>query len=295
MLYEHDCVIVPDFGGFVCNYAPAHIDPVKHLFEPPAKKIIFNKSLTRNDGLLAHHLSHKLKLSYSEAIASIAKEVKHYKEELQKDKRITLDSIGLLYIDENGTLLFKQDNKLNYLAESFGLSAFYHLPVESEKRERETKVIPIHNERKKVRMYAAAAVIGALVVSAFCFTLFDKQTNMRLSSLNFFAKKEVSQYIFSAANYPELPKDASESVPSPSAATVALSHFSVIVGSFSIKEHAENLISQFNKQNIHLSIVGRNPQGLYMVGYGKYSTHDDALAERDSFRKYIKDAWIKAN
>ena len=35
LLFEHDCVIVPDFGGFVCNYAPARIDPVKHLFEPP--------------------------------------------------------------------------------------------------------------------------------------------------------------------------------------------------------------------------------------------------------------------
>src|SRR5271170_2476410 len=88
LLFEHDCVIVPDFGGFVCNYAPARIDPVKHLFEPPGKRILFNKGLTRNDGLLANHISSVSKLSYSEALDTIKKEVKHYKEELEEDRRL---------------------------------------------------------------------------------------------------------------------------------------------------------------------------------------------------------------
>ncbi len=84
LLFEHDCVIVPDFGGFVCNYAPAGIDPVKHLFEPPGKRILFNKGLTRNDGILAHHISGKLKLSYPEALNAIAGEVKRYKDDIEK-------------------------------------------------------------------------------------------------------------------------------------------------------------------------------------------------------------------
>src|SRR5580704_233390 len=102
LLFEHDCVIVPDFGGFVCNYSPAQIDPVKHLFEPPSKRILFNKGLTRSDGLLAHHISGKLKLPYSEAVTSISTEVKRYKDDIEKDKRLTLENIGLLYIDEKG-------------------------------------------------------------------------------------------------------------------------------------------------------------------------------------------------
>src|ERR1700722_6754313 len=104
LLFEHDCVIVPDFGGFVCNYAPANIDPVKHLFEPPGKRILFNKGLTRNDGLLAHHISGKMKLPYSEALDTISKEVTRYKQDLAKDKRLTLDNIGLIYMDEKGSL-----------------------------------------------------------------------------------------------------------------------------------------------------------------------------------------------
>lgn len=297
LLVEHDCVIVPDFGGFVCNYAPARIDPVKHLFEPPGKKILFNKGLTRNDGLLAHYVSGKLKMSYSEALDSIAKEVKRYKDDIEKDKRLPLENIGLLYTDEKGSLLFQQDNKINYLADSFGLSAFYHLPVEQVAKENEAKVIPIHNERKKSRGYAAAAVVAALVVAGFCFTLFDKQTNIRLSSFDFFSKKEAPQYAFAPSIYKELPKPVTEpttvsSIPVP----VASSSFAVIVGSFSIKDNADKLVSQLNKQNLNVSIVGRNPQGLYMVGFGKFSSHDIAATERDNFRKkFVKDAWIKAN
>jgi len=316
LLYEHDCVIVPDFGGFVCNYAPARIDPVKHLFEPPGKKILFNKGLTRNDGLLAHYISGKFKLSYSQALETISKEVKRYKDDIQKDKRLTLDNIGLLYLDEKGSLLFQQDNKLNYLAESFGLSTFYHLPVEQGKAENEAKVIPIYNERKKSRTYLAAAVISALVVSAFCFTMLEKQTNMRFSSLNFFPKREATQYAFSPTTYKELPKPVAEDfkvtivtpiTPAPANTAVSAPHntttavavssasFTVILGSFSVKEHADNLISEFSKQNIQLSIVGRTRGGLYMVGYGKFSSHSTAEAERENFLKFVKDAWILAD
>lgn len=309
LLFEHDCVIVPDFGGFVCNHAPARIDPVKHLFEPPGKRILFNKGLTRNDGLLAHHISSASKISYSEALDSIAKEVKRYKEEIEKDKRLTLDNLGLIYIDEKGSLLFQQDNKLNYLADSFGLSAFYHLPVEQAKTENEAKVIPIYNERKRVRTYAAAAVITLLLASAFTFNMLEKESNLHFSSFDFFSKKGTPQYAFSPSLYKELPTPIAAPAVAPVMNTTApapvtnvavpvpvSASFSVIVGSFSIKDNADKLVSQLNNENLRASIVGRNPGGLYMVGFDSFPSHDAAATERDNFRKkFAKDAWIKAN
>lgn len=311
LLYEHDCVIVPDFGGFVCNYAPARIDAVKHLFEPPGKRILFNKGLTHNDGLLAHTISAQLKLSYSQALETIAKEVKRYKEEIRKDKRLILDNIGLLYIDEKGSLLFRQDNKLNYLTESFGLAPFYYLPADEGIAER---------RRRRRRAYAAAAIIAALAVATFCFTLLGNQTNMRFSSLNFFAKKEISQYAYSPGFYKDLPKPVFSAfnipitnsvtfspvkpiVPAPkktiavksSSTPVTSPSFSIIVGCFMEKQNADNLVNQFSKQNIRLSIIGKNAAGLYVVGYGKFASHDAAAAARDNFRKiFVKDAWIMA-
>jgi hypothetical protein len=264
-------------------------------------------------------------MPYDEALDSISKEVKQYKSAIEKDKRLTLHNIGLIYVDEKGSLIFQQDNKLNYLNDSFGLSAFYHLPVtEREKAEEQANVIPIHHERKKERTYVAAAVVAALVVSVFFFNLLEKQTNMRFSSFNFFNKKDAAQYVYSPSKYKELPIPSFESfhaiisdAPAPaiigvtkavavstktvpvtnnSITTVSNSKYLIIVGSFSIKENAENLIKEFDKQNLHVSIIGRNPAGLYMVGYGNFQTHDAAIAERMNFsKKFGKDSWIKTN
>ena len=158
---------------------------------------------------------------------------------------------------------------------------------------------------------------------------------MRFSSFNFFNRKEASQYVYSPSKYKELPatpafesfhivvSDAPKpatvpapltAVPTPvapkaaavstktvpvtdnSITTVSNSKYLIIVGSFGVKENAENLIAEFSRQNLHLSIVGRNPAGLYMVGYGNFQTHDAAIAERENFsKKFGKDSWIKSN
>src|SRR6185312_7529274 len=177
LLFDHDCVIVPEFGGFIGNYAPAQLDEVKHLFEPPNKKIVFNKGLTQNDGLLANHLSIHEQVTYNEALKQIAGEVVRYRKELKESKRVVLDNIGVLYTDEAGNIAFQADEKVNYLPEAFGLSAFYSMPVVTEEAEKkEPVVVQLHKERSKLRPYAVAAAISALITSTFWFTV--NETNI---------------------------------------------------------------------------------------------------------------------
>ena len=52
LLSVHDCVIVPDFGGFVVQTLPVRYDAGMHRFEPMRKDIVFNETLQYNDGLL---------------------------------------------------------------------------------------------------------------------------------------------------------------------------------------------------------------------------------------------------
>ncbi|RZK88838.1 MAG: SPOR domain-containing protein, partial [Hymenobacter sp.] len=53
LLRDHDCVIIPDFGGLVAEPAPARVQPAgRHLLSPPTRQVAFNQALTRNDGLL---------------------------------------------------------------------------------------------------------------------------------------------------------------------------------------------------------------------------------------------------
>jgi cell division septation protein DedD len=73
--------------------------------------------------------------------------------------------------------------------------------------------------------------------------------------------------------------------------------FSIVVGSFSKKENADNLINKFGKKNVQLSVIGQNPKGLYIVGYGKFQSKEEATAEQSAFsKKYnLKGTWVKAN
>ena len=52
LLLENDCVIVPNFGGFVAHYAPATYVKEENLFLPPTRTIGFNPQLKLNDGVL---------------------------------------------------------------------------------------------------------------------------------------------------------------------------------------------------------------------------------------------------
>ena len=71
LLFLHDCVIIPDFGGFICNYKSAYIDDESGLICPPSKDILFNRNLTHNDGLLVSWIAGKENISYEKATSSV--------------------------------------------------------------------------------------------------------------------------------------------------------------------------------------------------------------------------------
>ena len=75
LLFEHDCVIIPGFGGFVAQYSAASFEEKKQTFTPPSKSILFNKNLINNDGLLAHKYVSSYQLTYEEALSLIEEEV----------------------------------------------------------------------------------------------------------------------------------------------------------------------------------------------------------------------------
>jgi hypothetical protein len=299
LLYDNDCVIVPDFGGFIGNYAPARIDPVKHLFEPPRKKILFNKGLVQNDGLLAHHISNRENISYSEALNHISKEVKRYQAAIKQAKRLVVDNIGVLYTDEHGNLAFQPDEKVNYLPDAFGLSAFYHLPVTQENKE-EGKVIPINKTRARIRNYAAAAAIGAIITSAFWVSFNQSKLGIDYSGLNIFGKKEARQYnVIQRESLPTAnTKDSTTAIAflniEPKTVTsTETGNFQIVAGCFRFIANAQNLVKRMQEKQINAAIIGTDPQGLYMVGYGKFSTRDQAETQLSNFRKsFVADAWV---
>jgi nucleoid DNA-binding protein len=147
LLHKHDCVIIPGFGGFVCNYQPAEIHPGQHAFHPPSKKILFNKELKANDGLLASHIASETEITFDEALKQIEEAFAEMSLRIENGERVTLDKIGVIYTDSQGIIQFDQDKSVNYLEDAFGLASFVSPPVQRHHRRQISKPEPKRADR----------------------------------------------------------------------------------------------------------------------------------------------------
>ncbi len=129
LLFDHDCVIIPDFGGFVCNYKPAEIHPVLNSISPPSKAIAFNKNLQSSDGLLVNYIAQRKFVSFEMATALVSGWVAGSNALLKAGDRITLTKIGELFTDIESNIQFTQNAEQNFLRTSYGLKTFYAEPV----------------------------------------------------------------------------------------------------------------------------------------------------------------------
>jgi len=155
LLIQHNCVIVPNFGGFVAQKISAKVDFRTGRMLPPSKSLLFNKQLINNDGLLANELAKSNGLAFNSATLDLSNKVSSWNTTLNNGGRIELDRIGILYRDAEQNLCFEQDRFFNLLLESFGLGQVNFLTEEdvqiSERitviRELDPVIIPEFKEK----------------------------------------------------------------------------------------------------------------------------------------------------
>lgn len=199
LLLQHNCVVVPNFGGFVAQRVSAQVDFEKGLLLPARKSVLFNRQLVNNDGLLITALAQENQVTYPKATETVDLAVANWQQQLQQGQRITIDRVGILYLDAERNLCFEQDRFFNLLLESYGLSAVHFIAAEDvaaneslthtkslveeviESKEPiathavpvleavpETPVIAISRSRaRKVVRYAAAACLMPIVFYSF--------------------------------------------------------------------------------------------------------------------------------
>lgn len=120
LLFLHDCVIIPDFGGFICNYKSAYIDENSGLICPPAKDILFNRNLTHNDGLLVNWIACKENISYEKASTQLTLFCEDLKIRLNQKQRVVFGEIGVFTTDRRFNIIFESSQN-NFFAEAFGM------------------------------------------------------------------------------------------------------------------------------------------------------------------------------
>lgn len=140
LLLDNDCVIVPDFGGFVTHQVCARYSEDDHTFLPPLRTLGFNPQLRINDSLLVQSYATAYDISYPEALRRVESEVAELKDTLQTQGSYTMSDIGTFTVNGEGNYLFEPCEAGVLSPELYGLASFsFNKMTGSERRLLEDK------------------------------------------------------------------------------------------------------------------------------------------------------------
>jgi len=315
LLCEHNCVIIPDFGGFVANYESAFIDSrTNHMFAPK-KSIVFNRSLKNNDGLLVNEIAVGEGLTFKQAKKELDKYVLNLNESLSLHKKVFIDEVGTLLLTSDEKVLFVQSNSRNHLLDSYGFTTIQYPAIQrtsvQERFEEKIKHIDKAHlpSNKKPWLKAAAVLIPLLMVSALGISNKDKIHSV-YANLSPFGSSSSSTVVeavetatthLSSFNVESPTNNIEEAVLSfyeakNNMTTVVENevpkHF-IVAGAFSSERNANKMISKLQKSNFTSSkIVGKSKSGLYRVSYNGFVNSSDAILALRQIKKTNPSAWL---
>ncbi len=313
LLYTYDCVIIPQFGGFVANYKPAHIHPVSHKISPPSKQIGFNKNLQQNDGLLANKIAREQQISYAEAVDLITRWRKEIEKQLAENGFFSFEKIGKLTRKSDKTIVFDAYNKENYFPGAYGLTPVVARPVKHE-----TKVTTIARQTKSQNIKwiqrAAAIFIGGMITS-YCVFNFDTVSQQTAQLASFFSGKSALYSPGQSAQLHIKPAESREAVIDSSGTTTFLMlnnsktviasridstavsvyapplRFHIIAGCFSNQSNAKKLAKKLKKQGFDPKII-RSYKNYYTVILKSFATKEQAKSFLPQTKPLIAHSWV---
>ncbi|MPR36389.1 SPOR domain-containing protein [Salmonirosea aquatica] len=121
LLFEHDCVIIPEFGGLLTHHIGAHYDIANSLFVPARKRLAFNEVLKIDDGLLTYYVAAHERLPREEAASQVRRYVDMLRQQLTDGVHVVIEAIGNFSMNSEGKLVFEPDYSQNYNSDWFGL------------------------------------------------------------------------------------------------------------------------------------------------------------------------------
>ena len=314
LLYRYQCVGVPGFGAFLCEWQSAQVIAAQNSFVPPKKVISFNSHIKNNDGLLANHIALQEKISYENAVSKIQTQVVFWLEKLENKESLVLENIGEIFSNSEHNFVFKPNTAINYLTDSFGLAGFNSPEIARENQiqteiasevapqietpvsvntteEAETLVIPLNgkNRTKNWMKYAAAVAIFASAGTYGYKMYFDYTIEQQTSIVEKTVQEKINQKL----------QEATFVIPNPINAvdlTLEASHtekYHVVAGAFRSKQNAIKAMNDLISKGFEAHLLTENKYGLIPVAFGSFSN----LTEAQNLKIQIKakdsvDAWL---
>ncbi|MDP3433618.1 MAG: SPOR domain-containing protein [Bacteroidota bacterium] len=294
LLLLNDCVIIPEFGGFVANYKPATIE--NNQFFPPTKEIAFNNKLNSNDGLLINYISETEEIDYFSARQKLDSFVEETNLNLERNRNVYFEGVGYLHYDSRENLLFEPQIKQNLLVDSFGLQNFSYeklyqrqMPKPAFKVEYREPVPIIFQKRKLQKLVIAIPLL-------FAMALIPIKNNKV-----FLSKSDMGMWETFIQSAPSVSEQTSEPTTAEYTANVLVQeqtkfNYYIIGGSFKSEENAVNYLQQLKEQGYNGQNLGVF-KGLHRIAMKGFVTIEDAQKELNTllYQNPQSGVWICAN
>ncbi|SDX63881.1 Sporulation related domain-containing protein [Lutibacter oricola] len=296
LLYRYECVIIPNFGGFVTKEISAKVNNYTHTFYAPSKELSFNAHLQNNDGLLANYIATAQNISYEKALNYINQQINDWKCTLAYDE-LQIEKIGSLTLNKEGKLLFEPDTTVNYLTSSFGLSSYVspavkRITYKEQVRKLETvaPILPSEENKRRtpafIKYAATAAIIFAL--GSVGWNQFQKFEHNNLVAKAEIEQQQVDKKIQEATFIIENPLPAITLN-----VTKETKNFHVVAGAFREAENAEKKLQELISKGYSAKILGLNKWNLTQVAYASFNSRNEAINQLNAIKKSeSKDAWL---
>ena len=314
LLLSNDCVIVPNFGGFMAHRIDAAYDEADCNFVPPLRTLGFNSKLRMNDSLLVQSYIEAYDISYPEALRRIESEVVELKQHIANNGRYELSGIGQIVLNDNGKYIFEPCEAGVLTPSLYGLGTFEMKAVGRHKSKAKAKksalfgeanqhtarlinllhegkdaksVKPTRKESLKVNMLRNVAAACLLVIAFF---LFPSQISNQQSGSVLQSNVEtglLKVMMPQAVTIQPTVKTKTENT------TTAESYYCLVLASQVTQNNAEIFAKELNAKGIAARTLQIKGQSNKVV-YGQFEKKSDAYRALNQLRSNntFSQAWV---
>ena len=294
LLYQYECVTIPEFGSFLTRKIPAKIS-FDGTFTPPKKEVSFNSLLKTNDGILAKHIAQKTNSNYESILKLINKKTIKWIEKLELES-LNFPGIGEMKLNNHGKIEFLPSNEINFYKNSFGLYSFKKNPLVNISYNKKHDQImensnnddllftPESKNKKRKIQYIKYSAIGLLIIvliGSIYFFSDNYLSNQKLKEIEIAQKKIKSNVQKATFDIGKLSKvELNVNLNNPNRVSNLNSnekYFSVIAGSFRSLNNAENKLNSLIKEGYKAEMAKKSSEGFHRVAYGRFISKKKAI------------------
>ena len=291
LLYIEDCIIIPDFGGFIVNDKSATINEKSGEIAPPSKTILFNSQLINNDGLLVNHIAKEENISHKECLTNVLAISKKLKNKLFETKILRIKKVGLLTIGSENNILFTHEKGYNYNLNSFGMLSINSNKIDKKERIKNEIQNTVNVIEKNIissnQMFLRAAAV-AIPLILISFISINQEKNIatiyeKMSLIDFsFAKNDKNK---------SLEKNDKASINTTVLPTINTKlKYHIIIGSFQEVSNAKKLHAKLLSKEYDAQILSNSSNSR--VSISNFKRKEDAILALTNVKKNYGTAWI---